>query len=288
MIQNNNLSPLPWYSDIKYQNARKSYAYGNIYPLFSQAGFILPFQFVVDYNANPTITGAVLYDKDGKVITDILTAMTSTGLRVLPFSSRGYNIVYYPGQLPLGITMQQGIYYIRLTVNGRYYYSEMFTVIAGGMDGYLRVQWWDDENLYYEGGHVQYSDQYKNVVYLCTELGKPEYQFEEDGETRDGFFFPEKQLSEKTYKFVFLAPEFLCDAMRIIRLSDHAIVTSNGVSYNCDTFLITPKWQTQGDLASVEAEFDTNTVVKKIGRGYVPGNRGDFNDDFNDDFNNNK
>lgn len=288
MIQNNNLSPLPWYSDIKYQNARKSYAYGNIYPLFSQAGFILPFQFVVDYNAAPTITGAVLYDKDGKVITDILTAMTSTGLRVLPFPSRGYNIVYYPGQLPLGITMQQGIYYIRLMVNGRYYYSEMFTVVSGGMDGYLRVQWWDDENLYYEGGHVQYSDQYKNVVYLCTELGKPEYQFEEDGETRDGFFFPEKQLSEKTYKFVFLAPEFLCDAMRIIRLSDHAIVTSNGVSYNCDTFLITPKWQTQGDLASVEAEFDTNTVVKKIGRGYVPGNRGDFNDDFNDDFNNNK
>lgn len=286
MIQNNNLSPLPWYSDIKYQNARKSYAYGNIYPLFSQSGFILPFQFVVDYNAAPNITGAILYDKDGKTVMDLLTAMTSIGLRVLSFPTNGYNIVFYPGQLPLGITMQQGIYYLRLTVNGRYYYSEMFTVVAGGMDGYLRVQWWDDENLYYEGGHVQYSDQYKNVVYLCAELGKPEYQFEEDGENRDGFFFPEKQLSEKTYKFVFLAPEFLCDAMRIIRLSDHAVVTSNGISYNCDTFLITPKWQTQGDLASVEAEFDTNTVIKKIGRGYVPGNRGDFNNDFNDDFNN--
>ena len=73
----------------------------------------------------------------------------------------------------------------------------MFTVVSGGMDGYLRVQWWDDENLYYEGGHVQYSDQYKNVVYLCTELGKPEYQFEEDGETRDGFFFPGKAIERK-------------------------------------------------------------------------------------------
>lgn len=94
MIQNNNLSLLPWYSDIKYQNARKSYAYGNIYPLFSQSGFILPFQFVVDYNAAPNITGAILYDKDGKTVMDLLTAMTSTGLRVLSFPTNGYNIVF--------------------------------------------------------------------------------------------------------------------------------------------------------------------------------------------------
>lgn len=286
MIQNNNLSPLPWYSDIKYQNARKSYAYGNIYPLFSQAGFILPFQFVIDYNANTTISNVTLFDKDGKQVADITDYMISGGLRVMTFPTNGYNIVFYPGLLPLGITMQQGIYYLRLTTSGRYWYSEMFTVVAGNMDGYLRVQWWDDENLYYEGGHVQYSDQYKNVVYLCAELGKPEYQFEEDGENRDGFFFPEKQLSEKTYKFVFLAPEFLCDAMRIIRLSDHAVVTYNGISYNCDTFLITPKWQTQGDLASVEIEFQTATVVKKIGRGYLGANIGDFNSDYNNDFNN--
>lgn len=288
MIQNNNLSPLPWYSDIKYQNARKSYAYGNVYPLFSQAGFILPFQFVVDYSANTVITNVLLFDKDGKQVANITDDMIAGGLRVMTFAANGYNIVFYPGLLPLSITMQQGIYYMRLTASGRTYYSEMFTVVAGNMDGYLRVQWWDETNLYYEGGHVQYSDQYKNVVYLCTELGKPEYQFEEDGENRDGFFFPEKQLSEKTYKFQFLAPEFLCDAMRIIRLSDHTVVTSNGISYNCDTFLITPKWQTQGDLASVEAEFDTNTVIKKIGRGYTPTSRGDFNNDFNNDFSNNQ
>lgn len=286
MIQNNNLSPLPWYSDIKYQNARKSYAYGNIYPLFSQAGFILPFQFVIDYNANTTISNVTLFDKNGKQVADITDNMISGGLRVMPFPTNGYNIVFYPGLLPLGITMQQGIYYLRLTTSGRYWYSEMFTVVAVNMDGYLRVQWWDESNLYYEGGHVEYRDQYKNVVYLCAELGKPEYRFEEDGENRDGFFFPEKQLSEKTYKFQFLAPEFLCDAMRIIRLSDHAVVTCNGISYNCDTFLITPKWQTQGDLASVECEFECATVVKKIGRGVIPTTGGDYNKDFNNDFNN--
>lgn len=39
-----------------------------------------------------------------------------------------------------------------------------------------------------------------------------------------------------------------------------------------------------GDLASVEIEFKTNTVVKKIGRVYIISNKGDFNRDFNNDF----
>lgn len=86
-----------------------------------------------------------------------------------------------------------------------------------------------------------------------------------------------------------MAPEFLCDVMRFIRMADYIHITDKyGREYDCDTFLITPKWQTQGDLASVEIEFKTNTVVKKIGRGYnITANKGDFNGDFNNDFDNN-
>jgi hypothetical protein len=47
---------------------------------------------------------------------------------------------------------------------------------------------------------------------------------------------------------------------------------------------MTPKWQEQGDLASVEIEFTCDTVAKKIGRAYTLGQDGDFNDDFNNDF----
>ena len=97
----------------------------------------------------------------------------------------------------------------------------------------------------------------------------------------------EKQISEKTYRCTFLAPEYLCDVMRLIRLSDYVIVTDKyGRVYNCDTFLATPTWQTQGNLASVEVEFQTDTVVKKICRGTIYENRGDYNSDFNNDFNN--
>lgn len=287
MIQNNNISVLPWYTSIEQQNHRKSYAYGQIYPLFAPADRLLPFQIIRNTRSN-SVTSVILYDKTGKQIANITTYMRETGLQVVRFQSLGYDVILYPSILPMPLNQLDGIYYMTLSDGVQTWYSEMFTVVQD-VSGYLKIQWWDIENLVFDAGQIVYKNpDFKNTLYLCTELGKPEYQFEEDGETRDGFFFPEKQLSEKTYKFVFLAPEFLCDAMRIIRLSDHVVVTSNGVSYNCDTFLITPKWQTQGDLASVEAEFDTNTVVKKIGRGYVPGNRGDFNDDFNDDFNNNK
>jgi surface protein len=127
----------------------------------------------------------------------------------------------------------------------------------------------------------------KHFLYLATELGKPDYLFEEEGETRDGYFFPEKQLSEKVYRFTFVAPEYLCDVMRFIRLSDYVIVTDPyGREYKCDTFLITPKWLTQGDLASVECEFQTNTVAKKVGQSVSAVEMGDFNNDYNDDYTN--
>lgn len=126
--------------------------------------------------------------------------------------------------------------------------------------------------------------QFKNRLYLCTELGRPDYPFEEQGESRDGYFFVQKQISEKTYRCTALAPEFLCDVMRFIRMADHVVVRDQfGRKYECDSFLISPKWQNQGYLASVEIEFQTDTVVKKIGTGV---RRGDFNSDFNNDFNN--
>ena len=74
--------------------------------------------------------------------------------------------------------------------------------------------------------------------------------------------------------------------MRIIRMSDYVNVYFDGRTYDCDTFLITPKWQTQGDIASVETEFECATVIKKIGKGVALNNNGDYNGDFNEDFKN--
>lgn len=285
MIQNNNISVLPWYTSIEQQNHRKSYAYGTIYPLFTPKRTLLPFQ-IMRNTSSRNITGAQLYDKNGVLFADITTALKETGLQIVPFASLGYDVIVYPSLLPFAIDTPDGIYYARMTDGVNVWYSEMFTIV-GDLSGYLKIEWYDVENFVFDAGQIVYQNpKFHNVLYLYTELGKPEYTFEEEGETRDGYFFSEKQISEKTYRCMALAPEYLCDVMRFIRMSDKVFVTDKyGRQYDCDTFLITPKWQTQGDLASVEIEFETATVAKKIGRGYItPGRKGDFNNDFNNDF----
>jgi len=277
---------LPWYNSLSEQNHRKSYAYGAIYPLIAPADILLPFQIMRPTRSNG-ITSVILLDKTGATVANITQPMIEAGLQVVRFQTLGYDVILYPATLPMPINMLDGIYYMSLSDGVQTWYSEMFTVVQD-VSGYVKVQWWDIENLVFDAGQIVYTNPtYKNTLYLCTELGKPEYEFEEEGQDRDGYFFPEKQISLKKYKCTILAPEYLCDVMRFIRMADYIRVRDKyGNVYNCDTFLITPKWQTQGDLASVEIEFKTDTVVKKIGRGYLASDNGDFNDDYNNDFNN--
>lgn len=284
MTQNNNISVLPWYKDIGEQNHRKSYAYGAIYPLIAPANILLPFQIMRTTRSNG-ITSVMLLDKAGTTVANITQPMIEAGLQIVRFETLGYDVILYPATLPMPINMFDGIYYMRLSDGVQTWYSEMFTVVQD-VSGYVNVQWWDIENLVFDAGQIVYTNPtYKNTLYLCTELGKPEYEFEEEGQDRDGYFFPEKQISTKKYKCTILAPEYLCDVMRFIRMADYIRVRDKyGNVYNCDTFLITPKWQTQGDIASVEIEFKTDTVVKKIGRGYLASVNGDFNNDYNNDF----
>lgn len=283
MTPNNNLSVLPWYDSISRQNHRRDYAYGNVYQLITPDRKLLPFQIRRDTRSN-SISQVLLKNIEGKTIADITSQMTETGLIVKSFSDDGYDLIIYPGTLPMAITTPEGLYYAELSDGVQRWYSEVFNIVRT-VDDYMSIEWWDEQPMYYSGGHIEYSGEtFKNIVYLPTQVGKPEYDFSEEGEKRDGYFFPEKQISEKIYKFSFVAPEYLCDAMRIIRMSDHIKITSRGETYHADSFLITPKWQEQGDLAVVEAEFETDTVIKKIFNGILRTKLGDFNEDYNNDY----
>lgn len=285
MIQrNNNLSVLPFYQNVDEQNHRKPYAYGEKYPLYTPLGSVPPFQLIIPHTT-ATISTVVLYDAHTSQSQDIKAVLTAGGLTKKTFATDGYDIILYPAIAPQNITIHEGQYFIHIGLsNGDIYTSDIFTVV-GDVSGMIQVIWYDYEDLVMDGGRIAYSDGFKNHLWLPTLLGKPEYEFEEEGETRDGYFFPQKMISEKKYKCTFLAPEYLCDVMRFIRLSDVVVVRDNyGNEYRCDTFLITPKWEEQGDLASVEVEFTCDTVAKKIGRGYVVGNLGDYNDDYNNDY----
>lgn len=260
MTQNNNLSVLPFYTSLDEQNHRKPYAYGDIYPLYVPIGYLPTFQICLTTGSVSSIT---LYKANGASVGSLSTDIMS-------YKDVGSYRVFYHTGASSGLYSAEGQYYLKVTIGTSDYYSDVFTAVAD-ISAYLKVEWWDTEDFVMDGAAIVYvlgsGNYFKNRVYLNTQLGKPEYEYEEEGEKRDGLFFPEKMISEKTYKFNFLANEPLCDVMRLARMSDYIKVTDRyGHTYDCDTFLMTPKWEAQGNIASVDAEFQTNMVAKRIGR----------------------
>lgn len=289
MLPNNNLSVLPWYTSIDQQNARKWWAYGYTYPLYTPAGYMLPFQILRTNRSGIGISYFRIYKANGTLVGTYTTQIQEQGITIKKFSSLGYDVIVYGSRNQVFTSMDNGQYYAVLNDGYQTWYSEVFTVV-NDITPYMKIEWWDDQDFTMDAGTIVYrysnNTQFKNVLYLPADIARPEYPFEEEGEERDGYFFATKQISEKHYRFTFLASEYLLDVMRFIRMADFAEITKNGQRYSLDTFLITPEWEDNGDVASVEAEFDTSTVAKKIGLGYIKSQRGDFNDDFNNDYNN--
>lgn len=285
MIPNNNLNVLPFYDSVDEQLHRKFYAYGDIYKLICSSGKILPFQIVREHRV-ADITVAELIRLSDENITDVLSEMTTAGLVVKHFDSDGYDLVVNNGALVMPtLQMYAEQYYLKLSDGVDTWFSEVFTVV-NDLSKYVKIEYFDRDNLEYTGGHIDYSHPYRNYCYVQTEIGKPEYPFKEEAQDRDGYLFVEQQISEKKYKFEFLAPEFLCDALRVVRMHDYVRIYDKGKVYDVENIIFEPKWKEQGNLAVMEVEFECDTIIKKIGKGFVDNGNGDFNEDFNEDFNN--
>jgi hypothetical protein len=172
---------------------------------------------------------------------------------------------------------------IKITKKEDDVYSDIFTV-TNRIDDYLLLEYSNSYNFELKNGIIDFSDNFKFKCYLPAQIGKPEYDFEEEATERMGYTFIESQVSKKLYRFTFLAPEYLCDALRIVRLCSVKQITSKGQVYDLTTFNMKPEWEEQGDLAAVECEFETDTVIANAG-GYLPVPLGgDFNNDYNNDF----
>lgn len=279
-LVNNNISPLPFYGNIALQNHRKDYAFGQVYPLITYKSMLLPFQVV--FASGTSISWVRLYNFNTGKFIDITRSMKENGLTIKSYT--GFKVLKYPGTLPVVEIKHEGLYYLAISISGQTIYSDVFTV-CNRVDDYLLLEYSNSYNFELKGGMVDFSDNFKFKCYLNTQVGRPEYDFEEEATERMGYTFIESQVSKKIYKFTFLAPEYLCDALRIVRLCDNKQITSKLQTYDLTTFSMEPEWEDQGDLAAVECEFETDTVIANIG-GYEPELAGgDFNNDFNNDFN---
>lgn len=277
------LSPLKFYDSVDKQNHRKSYAYGHIVPLIMPFNTLDSFQLVIK---GTNITSAILYNASGSQVSNIYTKLVESGLSTLKIDS--YNVTIFPGIYQLTDNVKyEGEYYLKLGDNaGNYYYSEIFC-FTNNVDDCLTIEYWNPESDFsLKGGVITFAKNFHFIIRLKTELGKPEYKFEEEATKRLGYSFVESQVSSKVYKFNAVLPEYLCDALRIIRLCSNKILTSRGEEFEMLSFDMSVEWQEQGDLASVDCEFEVDNILVNFGGYSYEKVGGDFNDDFNEDFNN--
>ncbi len=275
MIPNNIISALPFYDSLSKQNHRKDYAYGDVFPLITPVGTIPPFQITRATRGNPVgQIYAIVRDLNGGVMDFVTEDINLTGLSINRYLAAGYDVIKYASTGAITFLQNEGQYYIELNDGVQTFYSEVFSVV-GSVSQFLKIEYWDTENIEIAGGIIDFADNFKFRVYLNTQLGRPDYEFEEQVTKKDGYNFVEKQISEKTFKFSFLAPEYLCDALRIIRMLDNITITNKTDIYNADSFLITPKWQDGGYIAAIDAEFQCDTVIKKTGARFIPADNTD-------------
>lgn len=209
-----------------------------------------------------------IYKSCGELTDDLVEEIYENGLKIKHLQAQNIDVIVYPfGE---AFTLDDGQYYVEMSDGTDTWFSEVFTVSKDAAS-YLKIEWWDDSDLVMDAGTIVYSEPaFKNVIYLPSDVAKPEYDFEEESEERDGYTFPLKQISKKVYHFSFFASEYMLDVMRFIRMSDHVVITYAGQEYSSvDSFLISPEWEDYGDVATVDAEFTTATVAKKIGRGIL-------------------
>ena len=177
------------------------------------------------YKANrvpKTIESFKIYNRCDELVGDYIADMNASGLSVKHLSAQDIDVIVYSGLFPLSKIFGDGQYYAVMSDGTDTWYSEMFTS-SNAASSYLKIEWWDVEDFVMDAGTIVYTaPTYRNRLYIPADLAKPEYEFEEESEERDGYVFPIKQISKKTFHFTFLAPEYMLDVMRFIRLSDYA------------------------------------------------------------------
>ena len=86
MIQrNNNLSVLPFYTNVDEQNHRRPYAYGEVYPLYVPMGCVPPFQIIMPHTT-ATISNVRLFEVGGSRWWNIKDKLEQTGLKKMNFT----------------------------------------------------------------------------------------------------------------------------------------------------------------------------------------------------------
>lgn len=265
MEVHNNFSPLAFRKKESKATYEKWYAFGKNYAILASANTLTPFQFtelnipVFDPN---TIEVEVINEETGEP----KKSGVYVSFDVMP--EHGGVLYVSPGKNSFREALPQGTYRARFSIGDEVYISTPFCVIPGieTSSKYLLIEYWNDEKIAYPGGFITTgaNNDFRYQMYVPATICKPKYEFEEELTKRAGYKFLELQTSTKVYAFTFVAPEFICDAMRLIRLSDYIRISHDGEYYNALNFEFDVDWQEQLYLAAVDCQFETDSIIQKL------------------------
>lgn len=201
--------------------------------------------------------------------------ITSNDISINSFN--GYYALVNKGVSQLDIN-KRGQCYLKIALQLQnsatllFYYSEVFSFTNLTADC-IKIEYWNENNFYAGDKIILYAqDTYKNKLYIQSNINKPTYEFTENGTEKDGYLNIESIISKKSYNFTFPAPEFLCDAIRLIGMHDNIFLTYEGETYRLNRFIPDPKWENTAFLANVNVNFECNTVFKAINKATVEQN----------------
>ena len=265
MEVHNNFSPLAFRKKESKATYEKWYAFGKNYAIPASANTLTPFQFTelnIPVFDPDTIEVEVINEETG----ESKKSGVYVSFDVMP--EHGGVLYVSPGKNSFREALPQGTYRARFSIGDEVYISTPFCVIPGieTSSKYLLIEYWNDEKIAYPGGFITTgaNNDFRYQMYVPATICKPKYEFEEELTKRAGYKFLELQTSTKVYAFTFVAPEFICDAMRLIRLSDYIRISHDGEYYNALNFEFDVDWQEQLYLAAVDCQFETDSIIQKL------------------------
>lgn len=262
----NNFSPLAFREKSQKATYKKWYAYGKEFALPFSTTELPPFQFTV---ANlPSFEPATV---EVFLVNEATGKRGATGIYPKVDTMDEHNSVLYvsPGSNVYAKSIEPGVYRAEFTIPGGETYVSTPICVTEGIEtntNFVKLEYWNDEKLAYPNGFVTTGtdNDFKFQMYIPTTFFKPKYEFEEEITKRAGYKFLELQTCNKVFGFNFLAPEYICDALRLVRLSDYIRFTHDGEYYNALNFEYNPDWQDNGYLAAIECQFETDTIIQKL------------------------
>lgn len=262
----NNFSPLAFREKSQKATYKKWYAYGKEFALPFSTTELPPFQFTV---ANlPSFEPATV---EVFLVNEATGTRGATGIYPKVDTMDEHNSVLYvsPGSNVYAKSIEPGVYRAEFTIPGGETYVSTPICVTDGIEtntNFVKLEYWNDEKLAYPNGFVTTGtdNDFKFQMYIPTTFFKPKYEFEEEITKRAGYKFLELQTCNKVFGFNFLAPEYICDALRLVRLSDYIRFTHDGEYYNALNFEYNPDWQDNGYLAAIECQFETDTIIQKL------------------------